>query len=214
VRAAVFTTSDWAGDAARLASNYDVALVLLDAPPALGAAALPEELQALLERSPADVAFLAGPPVDWSQGAGVFVPFGGGVHDWAALELAAWLAAAASLPLTLVGTKADVPRGRRDASVLLADAALAVQRVLGVRSQPLLADPTDEALVAALGAATLVVQGISPRWRRDGVGSARRSILADGRAPMLVVHGGLRPGGLAPAESETRFTWSIQLQPA
>jgi nucleotide-binding universal stress UspA family protein len=115
------------------------------------------------------------------------------------------------MPLRLVGTKADPTRGRRDASRLLADAALAVQRVAGVPSEPLLAEPSDDALVAALEPATLIVQGISPRWRQDGIGSARRAVLQGAGVPTLLVHGGPRPGGLAPRASRTRFTWSIQL---
>ena len=143
VRTAAFTTSAWADDAVRLASTYDVALVLLDAPSNVDAAQLPGDVAALLERSAADVGLLAGPAPDGTRGEGVFVPFGGGEHDWAALELGAWLASATDLPLRLVGTKADASRGRRDASRLLADASLAVQRVVGVAAEPLLAEPTD-----------------------------------------------------------------------
>jgi hypothetical protein len=142
-------------------------------------------------------------------GHGVYVPFGGGDHDWAALELGAWVALSASVPLRLVGTKADPRRGQRDASRLLADASLAVQRVVGVEAEPLLAEPTEEALVAAVDGASLVVVGISPRWRQDGIGHARRALVRDARPATLLVHGGLRPGGLAPRESRTRFTWSI-----
>jgi len=132
------------------------------------------------------------------------------VHDWAALELAAWLAASMDLPLRLVGTKADASLGRRDASRLLADAALAVQRVVGVPSEPLLAEPSDAALVAAVEPATAVVLGVSPRWRLDGIGATRRLLVRNARSLTLLVHGGPRPGGLAPRESGTRFTWSIQ----
>ena len=210
VRTAAFTTSAWADDADRLASTSDVALVLLDAPSNVDGAQLPGDVAALLERSAADVGLLAGPAPDGTRGEGVFVPFGGGLHDWAALELAAWLASAMDLPLRLVGTKADVSLGRRDASRLLADAALAVQRVVGVAANPLLAEPSDLALVAAVEPATIVVLGVSPRWRLDGIGSARRSLVRNARSPTLLVHGGLRPGGLAPRESGTRFTWSIQ----
>jgi DNA-binding SARP family transcriptional activator len=212
LRTAAFTTDEWADDAVRLAASSDVALVLVDAPPDLDAAELPQRLAGLLDRSPADVATFSGVGPDWGGGEGVFVPFGGGVHDWAALELAAWLAAAQTLPLRLVGTKADAGRGRRDASRLLADAALAVQQVVGVSSEPLLAEPTDNALLASVEPATVVVVGISPRWRLEGIGAVRRSLVRDGRAPTLLVHGGPRPGGLAPQGSGTRFTWSIQLR--
>jgi hypothetical protein len=139
----------------------------------------------------------------------VFVPFGGGPHDWAALELAAWLASATAVPLKLVGTKADPRRGRRDASRLLADAALAAQRTAGVSSEPVLAEPTDDALVSAVAPATVIVHGISPRWRHDGIGAARRAVVRAG-PPTLLVHGGPRLGGLAPRASRTRFTWSLQ----
>ena len=209
-RTAVFTTGAWSHDAARLAASNDVALVLLDAPDGLDGTHVPEELASLLERSSADVAVLAGTAVDWAGGNGVFVPFGGGDHDWAALELAAWLASAVAAPLRLVGTKAEANYGRRDASRLLADAALAVQQLAGVAAEPVLAEATDGGLLAAVGPATLVVQGVSPRWRHDGIGATRRAVLRGAGSPVLLVHGGPRPGGLAPRASRTRFTWSIQ----
>jgi hypothetical protein len=115
-----------------------------------------------------------------------------------------------NLRLRLVGTKADASLGRRDASRLLADAALAVQRVVGVPSEPMLAEPSDAALVVAVEPATVVVLGVSPRWRLDGIGAARRSLVRNARSSTLLVRGGPRPGGLAPRESGTRFTWSIQ----
>ena len=212
VRTAVFTTLEPARDVVRLATIYDVDLVLLDAPPALDANGLPGELASILEGSPADVAVLMGSTFE-GRGAGVFVPFGGGEHDWAALELAAWLSSAMSAPLRLVGTRADLLRGQRDASRLLADASLAVQRVVGVEAEALLAEPTEEALVKVVDAATLIVVGISPRWRQDGIGQARGALVRDTRPPVLVVHGGARPGGLSPRGSGTRFTWSIELAP-
>ena len=139
-RVAAFTSRDASGDLVRLATAHDVGLVLMDAPHGIDANGIPDALTAILERSPAAVALVAG-SIDLA-GAGVFVPFGGGEHDWAALELGAWLASALSAPLRLVGTEADPARGRSDASRLLADASLAVQRVVGVETTPLLADAT------------------------------------------------------------------------
>jgi DNA-binding SARP family transcriptional activator len=208
-RVAAFTSRDASGDLVRLATAHDVGLVLMDAPHGIDAKGIPGALTAILERSPAAVAFVAGSPIDLA-GAGVFVPFGGGEHDWAALELGAWLACALSTPLRLVGTEADPARGRSDASRLLADASLAVQRVVGVETTPLLADATGEALVAAVQPASVVVAGISPRWRREGIGAARRAIFRDSRRAVVLVHRGPRPGGLAPHESRTRFSWSIE----
>ena len=204
-RTAVFTTNDPSRDALRFASRYDVELVLLDLPDVTDG--LPSYLGKILEGSPADVAMLSG-TVD-SERDGVFVPFGGSDHDWAALELAARLAQAMNTPLRLVGTTADPRRDRRDASRLLADASLSVQRVLGAETEPLLAEPTEAALVAAVEAATLIVIGISPRWRREGIGAMRRSLVKEAPAPVVLVHRGPRPGGLAPRGSRTRFTWSL-----
>jgi DNA-binding SARP family transcriptional activator len=205
-RGAAFATSDAAGDIVRVATSYDVQLVLLDAP-APGSGALPEMLVAILEGSPADVA-IATASVDLESGDGVVVPFGGSEHDWAALELAAWIAASQQSPLRLVGLRARPAAHQRDASRLLADAALAVQRLVDIECVPVLAEPDE--LVAVVADATLVALGISPRWRREGVGATRRAVIEAARAPVVLTHRGPRPGGLAPRASRTRFTWSLQ----
>ena len=211
VRAAAFTTAEQAADVVRLATAYDVELVLVTAPPEIGAAPLVGDLVTLLERSPADVGIVSGAPVEWTQGSGVFVPFGGAEHDWAALELGAWLASAAGTPLRVVGTRADPRRRQRDASRLLANASLAVQRLAGVTGEPLLVEPAANALVEAVEAATLVVVGVSPRWRSEGIGAVRRALVHDARPAVVLVHGGPRPGGLAPRDTRTRFSWSLEL---
>ena len=209
VRTAAFTSDDRVGDVARLASVHDAAALLVENAPA---DTLPEQVAAVLLRSPADVGLLTG-HIDFARGDGIYAVFGGSEHDWAALELAARLAAVRAVPLRLVGTGPRAERTQRDSSRLLADAALAIQRVVGVDSEPLLADPTPEALAAAVSPATIVVAGISTRWRQSGTGSTRR-VLTQGHVPALVVHRGLRPGVLAPRHSSSRFTWSIQAQPS
>jgi DNA-binding SARP family transcriptional activator len=209
-RAAAFTTADPTIDVLRLATSHDVDLVLLDATSDLAGGELPSGLASMLGHCSADVGLLACAQVQ-SSGSSVVVPFGGGRHDWAALELAAWFAAAVHAPVKLIGTRADAELGRRDASRLLADAALAVQSVVGVETSATLADPTEEGLVEAVEGANLVVVGFSPRWRRDGIGDMRRALVRDARVPVLLVHRGPRPGGLAPGESATRFSWSIEL---
>jgi len=209
-RVAAFTTRDAVGDLARLVTTHDVELVLMDAPPGIETQPLANELTGILERSPAVVALVAGSRIDLTAGSGVFVPFGGGEHDWAALELGAWLASALSGRLTLVGTQEDPRQGRRDASRLLADASLAVQRVAGVETTPVLTEATEEALVAAVEPASIVLAGVSPRWRREGLGATRRALICRARPPVVLVHRGPRPGGLAPQEVRTRFSWSIE----
>jgi DNA-binding SARP family transcriptional activator len=209
-RTAAFTTLEPGRDAVRLASSYDVDLVLIDASPGLDDDDhVSDDLATLFEHSPADVAVLAGG--EMRHGSGVFVPFAGGDHDWAALELGAWLSSRVGGPLRLVGTRADPRRGQRDASRLLADASLAVQRVVGVDAEPLLVDPTAEALLEAVEDATFVAVGISPRWRQEGIGDTRRALIRRALPPTLLVHRGPRPSGLAPGEHRTRFTWSIEV---
>jgi Bacterial transcriptional activator domain len=208
-RTAAFTTSEAAADVVRLATAYNADLVLLPAPDDLDARSLPRGLAEVLERSPVDVAVVSGSPVAWNDGAGVFVPFGGAENDWAALELGAWLAHGAGMPLRLLGTRADPRRGQRDASRLLANASVAVQRLVGVTGEPLLAEATEVALIAAVEPATIVVVGISSRWRNEGIGVTRRALIRNASAPLVLVRGGLKPGGLAPVESRTRFSWSL-----
>ena len=207
-RTATFTTLDPVDDAVRLAAAYDVRLVLLDAP-GLDEDAFPDQIAAIVERAPADVGLLAGADMEWGSGDGVCVPFAGGEHDWAALELGAWLASSRGAALRLVGVRADARRGRRDASRLLADASISVQRAIGVEAVPRLVDPDPAALVEAVESATIVVTGLSASWRREGLGEARRALVRRIR-PTLLVHSGPRPSGLAPAGSRTRFTWTIE----
>ena len=134
--------------------------------------------------------------------------FGGGDHDWAAAELGAWLAAGAGVPLRLVGARSTGHDGVGDASRLLASASIAIQRLVGVEVEPVLADPGPSGVVAAAGPSGAVVVGLSPRWRREGLGASRRALVAAG-APTLIVYRGARPGGLAPRDRLTRFTWSL-----
>lgn len=210
VRTAAFTSDDRVGDVARLASVHDASALLVENAPT--DTELLEHVAAVLLRSPADVGLLSG-HIDFAKGDGIYAVFGGNEHDWSALELGARLAAVQAVPLRLVGTGPPAERTQRDSSRLLADAALAVQRVVGVDSEPLFADPTPDGLAAAVSPATVVVAGISPRWRQIGIGSTRR-VLTQGHVPALVVHRGLRPGVLAPRHSSSRFTWSIQAPPS
>ena len=110
------------------------------------------------------------------------------------------------LGLRLAGPAVE---GSRDASRLLANASLAVQRALSVAAEPLLIEPGPEGLVAAAVDAGVTVVGLSDRWRKDGLGPSRAALAGSGR-PTLIVRKGLRPGGLAPAENLTRFTWSLK----
>jgi DNA-binding SARP family transcriptional activator len=207
VRTAAFTSRDLAADLVGLAVGNDADVVLVAAPLQLDGPQLPPLLAELFDRSPAHVGVLAGPRPEPAQG--IFVPFGGGQHEWAALEVAAAAARATGASLTLVGTKVDLRTRRRDASRLLADASLALQRVAGIDAAPVLVDADERALVEAVAGSGLVVAGVSPRWRHEGIGNWRRALVSGGRLPVLFVHRGPRPGMLAPRESRTRFSWTL-----
>ncbi len=207
-RVAAFTSADPAEDVLRLASEQDVELLLLATP-------LDEDIRhgtlgAVLGSAPCDVALLTGPG-DRPHGLGpdrpVVVPFGAAEHDWAALELGAWLARSHEASMRLLGAQADLGKNARDASRLLADASMLVQRLSGVVPEPLLVPPGPHGVAGAASKAGILVAGLSERWRKEGVGEARLAMAA--AAPTVFVRGGLRPGGLAPRESVTRFTWSL-----
>ena len=109
----------------RLAAEQDVDLVLVDAPEGLlEDAACSRCSSTLPATSPSSSA--ARPARARAR------PFAGAEHDWAAVELAAWLRARRARPAAR--RLHDGPDGR-DASRLLASASLAVQRALGVRGR-------------------------------------------------------------------------------
>jgi DNA-binding SARP family transcriptional activator len=208
-RAASFTSTAPGEELARLATELDVDLLLADAPDDLQAEGAPDEqLTAVLAEAPCDVALLV--PREATPEGPVLVPFGGAEHDWAAVELGAWLARADQAPLRLAGAAAVPEQGRRDASRLLSHGALAVQRVLGISAEPLLTQPGEEGMLEASRDAGLLVVGLSTRWHREGLGPARLRLAREAAPPTLLVRRGLRPGGLAPPAALTRFTWSIR----
>ena len=210
-RAASFTSTTPGKELARLATELDVELLLVDAPETLLADGAPDEqLRAdVLEQAPCDVALLV--PRDGKREGPVLVPFGGAEHDWAAVELGAWLAQRhVRRSLRLAGAAAVPERGRRDASRLLSHGALAVQRVLGMSAEPLLTPPGEEGMLEASRDAGLLVVGLSTRWFREGLGPARLMLAREAVPPTLLVRRGIRPGGLAPPAALTRFTWSIR----
>jgi hypothetical protein len=136
----------------------------------------------------------------------VVVPFGGADHDWAAVEVAAWLAGAAGGSLRLLGSEGG--RGG-DASRVLASASLLLQRALGIDAEPQLVRPGPEGVLEASEGAAVVVFGLSARWRQEGLGRMRLEVARGARSSVLLVRKGPRPSGVAPSETLTRFTWSL-----
>jgi DNA-binding SARP family transcriptional activator len=210
-RAAAFVSATPGEDIVRLTSDQNVELALLDqlgqSPGRLGG-----ELATVLDRALCDVGILVGdPPAVSSVGLDgpVVVPFGGGEHEWAAMEIGAWLASAGGTRLKLLGTAADPETGRRDASRLLAAASLVLQQAVGVSAEPVLVQPGAEGMLAAASEAAVTVLGLPERRRTGGLEGTRLEVATRASTPVLLVRGGVRPGGLAPNESLTRYTWTI-----
>jgi DNA-binding SARP family transcriptional activator len=199
--AIAFTSGSVGDDLVRIASEQDVDLLLVDGSPDLD----DPLLKTVLARAPCDVAVHVGRP-ELPRDGPVLVLFTGGDHDWAAVEVGAWLAGAQGARLRLAG---PAEGAERDASRALASASLAVQRALGIPAEPVLVAPAAADVLAAAEEAAVVVVGLPERWRRYGLGGVRRALAVDARPPALLVRRGPRPGGLAPRESLTRFTWTL-----
>jgi DNA-binding SARP family transcriptional activator len=203
-RTAAFSSPRRGEDIVRLASQENVDLLLMDA----GSSPLGGDARVVLEQAPCDVALLAEAGGSLGEGP-VVVPFGARSHDWAALRLGAWVARATDVPLRLIGSAAEGGEEARDASRLLADASLIVQRTAGIVAEPLLASPGRQGVAALAEGAALLVVGLSERWREEGLGRVRGELAVAPPAPTVFVRRGRRPDGLAPAETRTPFSWSL-----
>ncbi len=213
-RAVALTSADPGRDLTRLCRSEEIDLILMDGRrPLLGDGVPREEVGTVLSDARCDVAVLVareGATVSPGPDRSVMVPFGGADHDWAALELASWIAAASGAPLLLLGSAGQREDGR-DASGLLANASLVVQQFAGVAAEPVLAQPGRDGILAAASEAGLLLVGLSERWRKEGLGDTRRAIARSAPAPIVFVRRGERPGALAPSGDMTRFGWSVAL---
>ncbi|HMI98488.1 MAG TPA: AfsR/SARP family transcriptional regulator [Gaiellaceae bacterium] len=187
-RTVCFTSSAPSDDLARLAAEQEAELLVVSGvdPP---------------ERAPCDVALAPRPDLGFEPEGPVLVPFGGGREEWAALELGAWLARAHGLPLRLLGAEAS--EEQRDASRLLANASLALQRFAGTTAEPVLVAPGAEGILAESG--SILVASLPAELDPTRQALAERTTI-----PLLLVRTGLRPGGLAPEHTLTRFSWSLR----
>ena len=210
-RSVAFASADIGADLARLARGDRIALVLMDGRrPLLGQGVPRGEVGTVLREAPCDVAVLVArenQDVLPTPDDGVVVPFGGVEHDWAALELGAWIAAATGAPLNLLGA-AGQTEDRARVTRLLGDASLLVQQYGGIVATPVVAEAGRDGVIEAAAGAGLLVVGLSDRWREEGLGPTRSEIARAAPAPVLFVRRGTRPGALAPREDVTRFSWS------
>jgi DNA-binding SARP family transcriptional activator len=201
VRVAAFTTTEPAADTIRLSAEHGVDLLLIP-----GGSDLDPQLDEILKGVPCDVCVTV-PREPLGEGA-IAAAFGGAEHDWAALEIAAWLASALGRELRLCGPAAEPDEGRRDSSRLLAHASIVVQRFVGISAQPVLTEPGSKGLLDAARSAALLVVGLSERWREEGLGTVRRRLAEASESSVIFVRRG-SGGALTPAEGITRFRWSL-----
>jgi Kef-type K+ transport system membrane component KefB len=210
-RCIAFISPDPGRDLSRLAEREELDLILADGRrPLLGEGVPRGPVGDLLRDAPSDVAVLVAredATVRPGPEGPVLVPFGGTDHDWCALELGAWMAAATGAPLKLLGA-AGTTDDRTRVTRMLGDAGLLVQQYAGVMAEPLVAEPGREGIVEAATGAGLLVVGLSDRWRQEGLGPTRSEIAKAPPAPVLFVRRGTRPGALAPSTDVTRFSWS------
>ncbi len=210
-RGVAFSSADPGRDLVQLAESEEVDLLLVDGrKPLLGDAVPRGDVATVLNDAACDVAVLVAreqQPVAPGPDRPVLVPFGGAEHDWAALELGAWLASATDAPLKMLGAAGSSDEHTRVAR-MLGDAGLLVQQYAGIPADPLVAEPGGQGILEAAEGAGLLVIGLSERWRKEGLGPTRAEIARNAPAPAMFVRRGSRPGALAPREDVTRFTWS------
>jgi hypothetical protein len=84
-----------------------------------------------------------------------------------------------------------------------------VQQVVGIVTEPVLVSTGETGVLEASRDACLLVVGLSDRWRTEGLGHARLAVASGAKVPTLFVRRGLRPSGVAPTETLTRFTWTL-----
>jgi hypothetical protein len=111
------------------------------------------------------------------------------------------------VPIELVGVDAG---GAGDASRILANAAIALQRTVGVDAAARLIPAGARALAAVANRGCDGGVRDLGRYRRNGLGTpARHALVEAALGDVVFVCAGLRPGALAPADSGTRFPWSL-----
>jgi hypothetical protein len=84
-----------------------------------------------------------------------------------------------------------------------------VQQVVGIVTEPVLVPAGEDGFLQAARGARLLVVGLSERWQTEGLGDVRLAVAARAGVPTIFVRRGLRPSGIAPDNTLTRFTWTL-----
>ena len=201
-RVAAFSSSTPGEDVVRLALREDADTIIAD----VGEDPLDAEVVAVLTGAPCDVVLVVRAGGAMRPGP-VLVPFGAAEHDWAALELGAWLARTTAQPLRLIGSEGEHESGR-DASRLLADVSLVLQRATGVVAEPLLVPAGETGIAAVAATAGVLIVGLPEGWRESGLGRVRRTLCSAPPCPLLLALRGVRAGALSPSAPLSRYPWS------
>jgi DNA-binding SARP family transcriptional activator len=203
VKVAALLSSRPARDISKLAFHQDADLILLDGSEPLlqGGYGMSDELTWSV---PAAVALLVGAERGPRPGP-IVVPFGGGHNDWAALELAASLAAARNAAITVAGSAIG---DQGDASRLVAVAGLVIQRQTGIMPRPVLVEPGAEGILSIAKGAGMLVLGLSRRFRSEGLGALRDTLARQAESPVVFVQAGPRQAELAAERPITHLGWS------
>ena len=194
-RAAAFTTDDRNEDLGLLAAEQEAELLLVDAPLGLlEDGRLEEAFAAALAAMPCDVGILVAREAAPDPGRPILAPFGGAEHEWAPSSSVPGSRVRAACRCSwrarrrLRRRESETPAGCSPAPPM-------VQRVAGVPTEPVLVPAGEAGVIEAAGSAGLVVIGLPPGWRQDGIGATRLAVVREAVAPTLLVRRGLRPGG-------------------
>ena len=213
-RAVAFISTDPGADLARLAQSEEVDLVLMDGRrPLLGEGVPRGDVGTVLRGGAVRRRGARGHATSRrccpAPERGVLVPFGGAEHDWAALELGAWLASATGVPLTAARRRRPDRRARAGLTRCSATPACSCSSTPASRAEPVVAEPRPRGRARgrrrrrpARGRAVRALARGGPRARPAPRSPARRP------RPVLFVRRGTRPGALAPRGDVTRFSWS------
>ena len=201
-RAAVFTSVAPGADMARLAREHDVDLLLVDAPDGLLEDA---RVLALLDQAPCDVGIVVGGA---PQDGPVVVPFAGAEHDWAAVELGAWLARARGAVAPSRRSRGRRRRARCEpaARPCLDRRAARARRASGARARRAGPGGARGGREGGRAGRRRPHRALATRRSRAGAHGARDPAVRGRRCSCAA---GVRPGGLAPRDSDTRYTWTI-----
>ena len=189
-RTACFTSDDPVADLVRLATEQEAELLVVGrAPSGLLAGRAVRRRAARGGREP------------FAPEAPVLVPFGGGGRSGRRSSSAP--GSPARTTCRCACSASPRPTAARDASRMLASASLALQRFAGTAAETALVAPGADGILAERGSA--IVASL-PRGALD---ATRLTLAERAPVPVLLVHGGLHPGGLAPDRTLTRFSWSL-----